>query len=159
MVQWPVQIDWMKYEIWMPSGTLYHIALGGTDILENISPPSSRFLRVIGFHICITMQTLFISYCRVYWLELHGTKSQKASVTYPGSVLTKTCSASQHTWNAMMWHWSSLRTLFLAFNCTVTRWQVTFSLAWMKVSMKNDVDNCADISVKSWPWLKRVCGM
>jgi hypothetical protein len=43
-----------------PSGSLYHVALVRTDVSENISPPSSGFLRVIGAHSCGTVQSLLI---------------------------------------------------------------------------------------------------
>jgi hypothetical protein len=36
----------------MSSGTLYRVPLVSTDSSENISLPSSEFLRVIGFHSC-----------------------------------------------------------------------------------------------------------
>jgi hypothetical protein len=34
----------------MPSGTLYRVPVVGTDVSENISPPSSRWPRMIGLH-------------------------------------------------------------------------------------------------------------
>jgi hypothetical protein len=42
----------------MPSGTLHCIALIQTAVSENISPPSSQFLRVIEFHGCVTVVSL-----------------------------------------------------------------------------------------------------
>jgi hypothetical protein len=36
-----------QYQRYMSSGTSYHVALVKTDGSENISPPSSGFLRVI----------------------------------------------------------------------------------------------------------------
>jgi hypothetical protein len=50
----------------MPSGALYRGALVKNDVSENVSSPSSGFLRVIG------LSTWFE-------IELHATKSQKAS--------------------------------------------------------------------------------
>jgi hypothetical protein len=40
---------------------LYRVALVITDISGNISPPSSRFLRVMGFHNLITVESVFIN--------------------------------------------------------------------------------------------------
>jgi hypothetical protein len=45
----------------MPSGAMYRVALGKTDVSENMSPLSSGFLVVKGFHSCVTVETLFIS--------------------------------------------------------------------------------------------------
>jgi hypothetical protein len=45
----------------MPSGTLYCLALVRTDVSENILPPSSGFLTVIGFHSCVTVESLLYS--------------------------------------------------------------------------------------------------
>jgi hypothetical protein len=45
----------------MSSETLYPVALARTDVSENLLSPSSRFLKLIGFHSCITMETLFLS--------------------------------------------------------------------------------------------------
>jgi hypothetical protein len=33
----------------------------GTNVSENISPPSSGFLRVIGLHNCVTLESMFVS--------------------------------------------------------------------------------------------------
>jgi hypothetical protein len=41
----------------MSSGTLYRVALVETDVSENLSSPSSGFLKQIGFHNCITVGT------------------------------------------------------------------------------------------------------
>jgi hypothetical protein len=63
----------------MSFGTLYCVGLVATDISENISPPSSWFLRVIGPHSCVTVESLLISLLvlsRATWYE-----SQKTSVT------------------------------------------------------------------------------
>jgi hypothetical protein len=43
------------------SGTLYRVAVVITDVFENVSPPSSGFPRVIGFHSYITVESSFIS--------------------------------------------------------------------------------------------------
>jgi hypothetical protein len=40
----------------MSSGTLYHVAVVSTDVLENVSPPPSGFLRVIGPHSYVTVE-------------------------------------------------------------------------------------------------------
>jgi hypothetical protein len=48
----------------MSSGTLYHVAVVRTNVSENISPPSSGFLRVRGFHSCVTMESLLINLSR-----------------------------------------------------------------------------------------------
>jgi hypothetical protein len=40
----------------MPSVTLYRAALFRTDVSKNISSPSSKFLGVIGFHSCVTVE-------------------------------------------------------------------------------------------------------
>jgi hypothetical protein len=40
----------------MSSGTLYRVALVRTDVPENISPPSSGFLRVIRLHSLVTVE-------------------------------------------------------------------------------------------------------
>jgi hypothetical protein len=45
------------YELKMLSRILYHVALVRTDVLS----PSSGFLRMIGFHSCVTMETLLLS--------------------------------------------------------------------------------------------------
>jgi hypothetical protein len=45
----------------MPSGTLYRVPLVRTDVSENIQPPSSGFLRVIGFHKCVAVESLLLS--------------------------------------------------------------------------------------------------
>jgi hypothetical protein len=37
------------------------VALVKTDFSENMSPSSSGFFRVIGFHTCITVESLIIS--------------------------------------------------------------------------------------------------
>jgi hypothetical protein len=42
----------------MSSETSYHLR---TDVLENMWPLSSGFLRVIGLHSCVTVESLFIS--------------------------------------------------------------------------------------------------
>jgi hypothetical protein len=42
----------------MPSGTLYHVTVVGTDILENILPPSLGFLRVTQLWTPITLRNL-----------------------------------------------------------------------------------------------------
>jgi hypothetical protein len=39
----------------------YRVALVRTDVSENITPPSSGFLRVLGLHSCVTVETLLIS--------------------------------------------------------------------------------------------------
>jgi hypothetical protein len=44
----------------MPSETFYLVALVRTDVSESVLPPSSRFLGVIGFHSCVTVETLLI---------------------------------------------------------------------------------------------------
>jgi hypothetical protein len=38
-----------RYQLQMSSGTLHRVASFLTDVAENISPPSSGFLRVTGF--------------------------------------------------------------------------------------------------------------
>jgi hypothetical protein len=48
----------------MPSGTLYHVVLIGTDVSENVLPLSSGFLRLIGFHSYVTMESILISLSR-----------------------------------------------------------------------------------------------
>jgi hypothetical protein len=45
----------------MSSGTSYHVDLVRTAVSENISPPSSGFLRVKGLHSCVTMEWFLIS--------------------------------------------------------------------------------------------------
>jgi hypothetical protein len=45
----------------MSSGTLYCVALFRTDVSENVLYPSSGVLRLNGFHIYITLETLFMS--------------------------------------------------------------------------------------------------
>jgi hypothetical protein len=42
----------------MSSRTLYRLAVAQTYVSENVSSPSSRLLRVIGFHGCITVEKL-----------------------------------------------------------------------------------------------------
>jgi hypothetical protein len=42
----------------MPFGTVCHVALVRTDISEDISSPSLGFLSVIGFHSCVTVETI-----------------------------------------------------------------------------------------------------
>jgi hypothetical protein len=39
---------------------LYRVTVAGTDVSENISLPSSGSLKVIGFHSCITVESLLI---------------------------------------------------------------------------------------------------
>jgi hypothetical protein len=45
----------------MSSGTLCRVAVVRTYVAENISTPSSWFLRVIGFHCCVTVESLLIN--------------------------------------------------------------------------------------------------
>jgi hypothetical protein len=54
------QLVWILL-LWMPSGILCRVALVITDVSENISPPSSAILMVIGFHSCVTFEVLLIS--------------------------------------------------------------------------------------------------
>jgi hypothetical protein len=48
------------YQLQMSFVTFYHVALVRTDISEKISP-SSGFLRVIGPHSCVTVESLLVS--------------------------------------------------------------------------------------------------
>jgi hypothetical protein len=45
----------------MSSGTLYRVAQVRTNVSENISSPSSGFLKVITFHSCVIMESLLVS--------------------------------------------------------------------------------------------------
>jgi hypothetical protein len=45
----------------MSSAALYCVALFQTDVLENVQSPSSGVLMLIGFHSCITVETLLLS--------------------------------------------------------------------------------------------------
>jgi hypothetical protein len=45
----------------MPSETLSCVARVQTNILENVLSTSSVFLRVIGFHSCVIVETLLLS--------------------------------------------------------------------------------------------------
>jgi hypothetical protein len=65
----------------MSSGTLYRVALVKTDVSENVSPPSSGLLRVIGFHSCVfdhkqypSMETLINSDSTVTTAESYDPK-------------------------------------------------------------------------------------
>jgi hypothetical protein len=44
----------------MRSGTVYRVVRVRTDVSENISPPSSWFLRVMCFQSCVTVESLLI---------------------------------------------------------------------------------------------------
>jgi hypothetical protein len=45
----------------MSSGSFHLVAVVRTDVSDNISPPSSGFLTMIGFHNCVTVGSLLIS--------------------------------------------------------------------------------------------------
>jgi hypothetical protein len=40
---------------------MYRVALVRTDVSEHILPPSSNFIKVMGFHSCVTVESLLIS--------------------------------------------------------------------------------------------------
>jgi hypothetical protein len=40
------------------------VVLVSTDVLENILPPSLGFLKVTGFHSCVTVASLLISFTK-----------------------------------------------------------------------------------------------
>jgi hypothetical protein len=74
-----------KYQLYMSSGTLYHVALVRTNISENILPPSAGFLGVIAFHSCVTMESLLISFSidsvlRRYIVLLYGEANEQCSM-------------------------------------------------------------------------------
>jgi hypothetical protein len=45
----------------MASGALYRVVLVRTDVSENLSSRCSGFLKLIGFHSCIAVQTLLLN--------------------------------------------------------------------------------------------------
>jgi hypothetical protein len=44
----------------MSSGTLCRVAVIRTDVSGNVSRPYAGFFRVIGFHSCVTVESLLI---------------------------------------------------------------------------------------------------
>jgi hypothetical protein len=53
----------------MPFAVLCRVAVAIIYVSERISPPSSGFLSVIGFHSCVTVESLFMveELCLVEW--------------------------------------------------------------------------------------------
>jgi hypothetical protein len=49
---------------------LYHVVIVLIDVSEDISPPSSGLLRVIGFHDCITVERLLTSFLHTRILSM-----------------------------------------------------------------------------------------
>jgi hypothetical protein len=58
----PLRVRVTIHGLQMPCGTLYRVAVLQTDVLENISPPSSGFLELIGFHSSVTVVITVESY-------------------------------------------------------------------------------------------------
>jgi hypothetical protein len=87
-LQFSAQIE-LYLLVEMSSGTLFRVALFGTDVSENVSSTSTGVVRLIGFHGCLTVETYplkmetILSPKRRFELVLHDTKLQKTSLIDP----------------------------------------------------------------------------
>jgi hypothetical protein len=74
--------------LYMPSVTLHRVGHVRSDDSEKVPPPSSGFFRLIGSHICVTVESLFISLGmetipspkRRFQRETHVITSQELSI-------------------------------------------------------------------------------
>jgi hypothetical protein len=58
-----------RHQLQTSAGTLHSVPLVRTDVSENVSPPSSGFLRVTGIHSCITVASLLISLSSLVYIH------------------------------------------------------------------------------------------